>query len=285
MPVPPLGADSPEPTGRGLPASRRLLLEAAPRRPANRSLPYGGPALRGSPSSPPGGLSPDGARVGRDGPAGSSSDVAAPDDSCGSPTWGLTRTSVDDRLTARVQGDTPNGAPGGVKAARSSIVRVRPLAKPHSEPWGSGPKVPSLRVLRPHEPGVAAPTVPPPEQSVPARTAAEQADSREEITEGAAVSSARLRPEAEGTGTRQRKGSPKTAHANKRQWLLSVVRENFNEQMGLLVERFVRRPSKDKSVRRVPGVGRKVNVNLQAFWRRSSGQERHMTVGWRPKPT
>ncbi|KAK3919653.1 30S ribosomal protein S17 [Frankliniella fusca] len=64
--------------------------------------------------------------------------------------------------------------------------------------------------------------------------------------------------------------------ANRRQWLLRVVRENFNEQIGLLVERFVRRPRHDKSVRRVPGIGRKVNVNLQNFWKRNSGQERLM---------
>ena len=159
---------------------------------------------------------------------------------------------------------------------------MHPVAKPQSERWGpAAPSVPILRVPPPNEPGPGvaaptaptAPTAPSAEQDVSVRTAAEQADSREEVTEGRAASSARLQQERRG------EGAPTTAHTNKRQWLLRVVRENFNEQMRLLVERFVRRPSKDKSVRRVPGVGRKVNVNLQAFWRRSSGQERHMTVG------
>lgn len=251
--------------GAWMPTARRLLLEPAPRRTPVRSAPYGGPALR------------------------------AP----GSAFHRVERSLSDSLLAPYYCSDLVYGVPvyGGL------VMPLEAPPRPSSALPPSTPRPHVLRVLRPEElelkvpalgrlgklpPALpAAPPDTPPAASPGAKDAAEAVvadipggETAVPAQDGAGETPKPAPPPGPGTSKAAAPGTAGAAGAggrtNKRQWLLRVVRENFNEQIGLLVERFVRRPRHDKSVRRVPGIGRKVNVNLQEFWRRSSNQERHM---------
>lgn len=265
-----------------MPTTRRLLLEPAPHRLTVQSVPYGGPALRTPPPTPP----PPTPRPSAFRPPSyyCSGEIVyelrpgpVPGVSFSVPVFGS--MVVRSPQEAGFGPQLPNGGfSGGASPLLSGglpdSLPIRLADEPPHRKQGKQ----CLRVLRPDELeqrnlALAAPV--PPEAS-PAADAEGHAG-KEAAREDLAGDADKATPETPAT-TPQRP-APAVEIVKKpckRLWLLRVVRENFNEQIGTLVERFVRRPRHDKSVRRVPGIGRKVNINLQDFWRRTSGQERHM---------
>ncbi|XP_026281815.1 skin secretory protein xP2-like [Frankliniella occidentalis] len=284
-----------EPPSTWMPNTRRLLLEPAPCRlrglPAGR-LPYGGPALRAHASAfhPAGGgggypMAPRGGAGGAQAellyglrPSSAPAAPAAP-----------AALALFSEQAGRGRGG-PHGAP--LEPPHAHGASPPSLRDAHLEP---APLLRSqvLRVLRPEELEQRGPSQPSASLSAPATPLTVLPAEEEDSAAGSAGASSDEDDSSLKVDIEKEPASPKAAEptskladtkglsvaegrANRRQWLLRIVRENFNEQIGLLVERFVRRPRHDKSVRRVPGIGRKVNVNLQNFWKRNSGQERLM---------